>query len=328
MRVVKEISAILLVLILAVSPIGIAVAAKPPTDDKGAKPPKVSFEKFNELKERELETIEGARVVRPASQKGASPVAFERANENAIFHRIPNWFEIKHGKHHQNPTWFYDSSSNHHEITAYGDARRYTSASKFGDGSLILDGYNDWLAIDNHPDWNFGGVDFTIEAWVKFNTLPSSGGQYIIGCWDSLGGEQGWAFSIDEGHGVYTMRFYFSADGTSEKSRLLFSEPLDLNTDSWHHFALTRSGNTYYFFYDGVLVGSIRSATTIYGSSSPLVIGAVNTLGTPAGNVDGYIDELRISDISRWAADFTLLNSPYKNDSDTLLLLHFDSLKR
>ena len=41
-------------------------------------------------------------------------------------------------------------------------------------------------------------------------------------------------------------------------------------------------------------------------------------------SINGHMDEIRISNIARYTANFTPSTTPFQNDSNTLLLLHMD----
>lgn len=74
-------------------------------------------------------------------------------------------------------------------------------------------------------------------------------------------------------------------------------------------------------YYQGYYQGSYVSAKV----SAPLVIGRQYSGGN---YFDGYIDEVRISNIARWTgSNFTPPSSEYTSDANTVLLLHMDEDK-
>ena len=60
-------------------------------------------------------------------------------------------------------TIFTDSSSYPHTITAHGDVHHSSSQAKFGGTSIHFDGSGDYLGVPDHPNWNFGTQDFTVD---------------------------------------------------------------------------------------------------------------------------------------------------------------------
>src|SRR3989339_878580 len=68
---------------------------------------------------------------------------------------------------------FVDSAASK-AVTTNGDVTQTTAQFKFSSKSGVFDGTGDYLSLADSDDWNFGSGDFTIDMWVKFNTLGSS----------------------------------------------------------------------------------------------------------------------------------------------------------
>jgi hypothetical protein len=47
-------------------------------------------------------------------------------------------------------------------------------------------------------------------------------------------------------------------------------------------------------------------------------------MSTGGGSFNGYLDEVRISNIARYTAAFTPSTTPFQSDANTVLLLHMD----
>ena len=58
-------------------------------------------------------------------------------------------------------------------VTANDNAQIDTAQSKFDGTSGLFDGLGDYLTVPDSDDWNFESEDFTIDLWVRFNSLPS-----------------------------------------------------------------------------------------------------------------------------------------------------------
>ncbi|MBI4394871.1 MAG: hypothetical protein HY583_01615, partial [Candidatus Omnitrophica bacterium] len=69
------------------------------------------------------------------------------------------------------PLLITDSSPSTHVVMAHGDAHIDDTQSKFGGASGLFDGAGDYLSIPDSDDWDFGQRAFTIDFWVRFNTL-------------------------------------------------------------------------------------------------------------------------------------------------------------
>ncbi len=57
-------------------------------------------------------------------------------------------------------------------IETVGDAKVSTAQFKYGTGSISFDGTGDYIKITKNATLlNFGSGDFTVETWVRFNTV-------------------------------------------------------------------------------------------------------------------------------------------------------------
>jgi|GEM_PF-2714884 len=100
---------------------------------------------------------------------------------------------------------------------------------------------------------------------------------------------------------------------------LLSTTDFGFNDGHWHHLAFVYDGSTFSVYADGINVGSKTVSLTIAPKSFKL--------GLRSGNYRGWkgtIDEFRISNIVRYNSDFTPPTTPFKPDSNTLVLYHFD----
>jgi len=219
-------------------------------------------------------------------------------------------------------TQFFDDTANRTQkgIQAIGNAQISTAQSQFGGSSWLGDGTGDYLRIANSNDFNFGSGNFTIEGWLRYSTTPNFVGLMSFA---TVGGSDGWNIQWDASGRIY-LEFRNSAN--TGVTVILNTQAISANT--WTHFAFTRSGNTIYAFRNGNLDASTTAVTyAINSSSAPLLIGSGYGIATTwgvAGEFNGYLDEVRISNIARYTAAFTPSTTPFQNDSNTLLLLHMD----
>ena len=188
--------------------------------------------------------------------------------------------------------------------TALGnDAQLDTAQNKFGSASLLLDGTTDYVTVPASEDWNFGTGDFTIDCWVRWNVLPSSGSwsmifsQYVDTThYSHLG--------LTNNAGVYTLNFTEVRDGSWIINKII--TPV---INRWYHIAVIRYGSIGKIYFDGV-GGDSTDLTGATFSNLAVVpqIGAWSTILV----FNGWIDEFRISKgIARWTANFTPPSLPY-----------------
>ena len=192
-------------------------------------------------------------------------------------------------------TTFTDESPFGASITATDNAQIDTSVSKFGDGSLVLDGDNDFLSIPSSAEFSVANAfDKTFEGWVYPADLSH---QNVIYDKRSAG-----EFSM----GVQTTgAAFFNTYGNT---------PLDVNLESsaglvaantWTHLAACRASSVWSLFVNGVFIGSQAESFQPYGTSNIFRIGKSGFSGS-SRIFEGYMDELRVThNVARYNANFT-----------------------
>ena len=195
-------------------------------------------------------------------------------------------------------TTFTDSSDSEHIITRTGEVHHEVDQQKFGTTSIYFDGTGDYLSIPDHADWNFGGGDFTIDFWVRFNSLSQTLG--FLGQKNGGSAEQGFYIYYDG-----ASLFYFRWRAT-DTNRVGYSYSPSFSTNTWYHMAFVRNGTNFYIFQDGVP----KSLTTEVAIASRTLNDCDGelTIGREANNFDlnGYLDEVRITKgKALWTSDFS-----------------------
>lgn len=179
-----------------------------------------------------------------------------------------------------------------HSITNNG-VELSTNQSKFGGSSLYFGG-NQYLTINDVSLCN-GSGDWTVDWWeYRTAAIGNTGTISRNGNNDNYSGLLlGYVDSIDG-----TLKFY--ASNNSSSWNMVDSMASGFPTlNQWIHRCVVRSSNTFYAFENGILKGSANSSET-FSFTKPINIGYY--LG---GCFSGYMNEIRISDIARWTADFT-----------------------
>ena len=152
-------------------------------------------------------------------------------------------------------------------------------------GSVVFDGTGDYLTVAASNDFDFGTNDFTMEFWVnstKTGRIDPIGWNYVY----TNAGWAGMILNISPGSG--SMAWYENAN-----SRISGSG--SWNDGSWHHIAVTRSGNSVRMFLDGTQIGSTYTTSHSYGAaSSGFIIGTMADPNTGSGPTDGHISNLRL----------------------------------
>ena len=167
--------------------------------------------------------------------------------------------------------------------TANGNAVTSTAQYKFGTASGYIDGTGDYVAITgNLTDFQFGTDDLTIDFWMRPGLLSSQ--QRIFGDLNSGGSATAWAFTF---RGDDVLQF----DNGSGNNLILATSALSINT--WYHIAVTRSGNDWSMYLNGVRTQNATNSQTLNAiQAASLSIGRHGDYAAQYYN--GYVDEIRI----------------------------------
>jgi hypothetical protein len=119
----------------------------------------------------------------------------------------------------------------------------------------------------------------------------------------------------------------FGTTGTialySNSSIRLVSAVNALTINQWNSVALVRNSGNTRIYINGNQSGNTLADAVNYQAGGCL-IGANDFLQTGAFPVTGFLDEIRISNIARYTANYTPATQPFITDPNTLLLMHCD----
>ena len=195
-------------------------------------------------------------------------------------------------------------------ITAVNNAQISTAQSQFGGASALFDGTGDYLVSSVVED-SFGTSNFTVEFWYRPAAIGAI--QVPIGNRSSGTGLNIWWVEIGADGTAYAA--FQNSVGTSYYP----ASPSTYTANTWHHIAIVRNGTTLTFYRNGV------GGTAVTGVSGSFGGGVYYIGGIAASyNVNGYLDEIRVSNTARYTANFTSSTIPFINDANTLLLVHAD----
>lgn len=191
-------------------------------------------------------------------------------------------------------TSFIDYSSYANPATANGGIQMDTGKMRNGRPSIKIDGTSDWLRFNNDPEFAIGLNDFTIEAWLWFDSFPGSG----AGLADHMSQFQShpasaWEIYFDTYPTFPAIRF--SSWANSANSTSIDSGATAFPTGQWAHFALNKTGNAARMYFDGVQVGFTNpgSAWGINTNVSvPFYVGGFGLYST-TGTMNGWMSEFR-----------------------------------
>ena len=197
-----------------------------------------------------------------------------------------------------------DSSSMGNAITFNGNAQISTSQSKFGSSSAYFDGTGDYIDLGGSSLRSVcDSGDFALELWFYQDSRSS---------WTNLitnygTGNGGWAVYINNDSPNQLYWWHYNGSGWVYLNYTQGTRTT-ITLDTWHHVAVTRNGNTWRLFLNGVQEDTITDSNNITASngavSSGLRLGTINAgLQYP---LHGYIDDVRITNgDSRYTSNFT-----------------------
>jgi hypothetical protein len=203
-------------------------------------------------------------------------------------------------------TVFTDSSLSPKTVTANGNARLSTMSPKFGTASGLFDGAGDYIDTPDSEDFNVGNGNFTVDCWVKFNSV--TGTPWIFGQGDASHAPATISTEMFLADGKLTIRGYQGSSFFGNTTTTVFTVD-----GLWHHIEACRSGNQFLIFVDGVSSGGVSdnlSGVSFNNSYNKFTIGRIGEYD--GAYLNGYIDEFRFSKgIARHTANFTPPTSEY-----------------
>lgn len=214
---------------------------------------------------------------------------------------------LVHADGANNSTTFLDSSNYEKAITSKNGAKISTANHVFSSGgSAFFDGTNDYLQLQDSPDWNFGSGDFTVEFWEMNSSTNTR--QHAL----SFGG-----------NGVKNLDFGFNdpnnCDGTPKgiwvywngggTNKVCYGATNAYTNGAWHHIALVRKTGVITLYIDGQKVGSANYAGNIDLTGGKYSIGSLSDGSKYFWK--GNLDEIRVSNVARWIGNFETNKMPY-----------------
>jgi Concanavalin A-like lectin/glucanases superfamily len=191
-----------------------------------------------------------------------------------------------------------DKSQNSVAVTVEGSVIVDSSFKKVGNSSLKFGGaLADGLTVPSSSLFAFPG-DFTIEFWTYANQWGQRNGATVYFCNGVLNQFQLAVYPATQ------IELYFN--GSS-----FINVPLSASiVGRWMHIALVRSGSTIRIYENGTSVGS---GTSSYGVPASICYIGKQLPRSPTNyghNLDGYIDDFRITKGARYTANFTPPTAP------------------
>ena len=188
-----------------------------------------------------------------------------------------------------------DASDSNHTITTGGNAAigsEFFNATYNSSGYWDFDGTGDNMVISRDDFTSAGNIDFAIESWFYFDTLPTlpTSKGYI---WDQSPGAGGVAFRASTAGDLTTFAYPTGGGGV-----VLTNSGVAIQTGRWYHAVSVFETDKVSLYVDGVLAnvtnGTISSVAPV--GEVDFFIGSAADSGTGSEWMDGRIGEFRIYD--------------------------------
>lgn len=188
-------------------------------------------------------------------------------------------------------------------------SKTMSKVEKDTSGMLFFDG-GDYIEVQQNTSLDPGANDFTIEGWIHPAAL--SGTQAVLSKADNGYG----SFLIQSINGNQLV-FYSDEDGGTNWSIANGQNIGSIVINRWYHFAVTRKGNTFRTFLNGVQGATWTSSATLYNSAKRVTIGSNGA----AAYWNGYISDIRmVLGTSLYDCAFIPSTNPLEKVDGTALL--------
>lgn len=179
-----------------------------------------------------------------------------------------------------------DASGNGKTGTLAGSSLPTWTTGQLG-GALTFNGVNNYVNIPSSSSFDFSASDYTISAWVNFDSIASQPAWAgIISKGDTVSGND-WSFQRQLSTDVLVLYNSDAAGGVATYTTG-FS---DLAGQGWKFIIFTRSGNNFTYYINAVSQGiKALTAAPTYNAGWPVKIGA----SRDPISVSGKIDDVRI----------------------------------
>ena len=185
------------------------------------------------------------------------------------------------------------------QFTTEGNAQLSTAQAKFGTASLELDGTDDYIETTTNLD--LSSTDFTIDLWIRPDNVTG-----YKGIWQS-------GTSTTEQSYLLGSTVYWTVNPST-----IITTSVTVSAGVWTMLSYERQGNTHRIYKNGTLADTVSTGNK--QDNGPFSIGK-----NGFGDFDGYIDEVRVSNIARYSgSSFTEPTSEFEFDSNTNVLIHLD----
>jgi len=208
---------------------------------------------------------------------------------------------LLHGDGANGSTTIVDSSPSPKTVTVVGNAQISTAQSKFGGASIAFDDVTpSYLTLPTSADFALGDT-WTVEGWMFCNVVGGGSDRNAFLLLGAIAQAGSLSIYVETG-GNFTVRTGTSGTDVVGTGQVLASQ--------WQFWAVSCLSNVATIYLNGqsVASGSVSGSVTAQSGR----VASVGDGGLAAYNLDGYIDDLRITKgVARYTANFTPPTAPF-----------------
>lgn len=185
--------------------------------------------------------------------------------------------------------------------------------------STFFNGTTDRLSIANNAAFYFDSNNFTIEFFINFGAWTSAEGArgVLTKGWTNINAAP-YLFYVDNSLNRFSL--YMSSNGSTWDIANAVSIINTIPTlNIWYHIALSRQGNTFRIFVNGVQTNTVTSSASLFRAADHSIsIGAGNA---GAYYFNGFVSNLRmVNGTALYTSNFTAPTEPLTAVTNTVLL--------
>ncbi len=214
-----------------------------------------------------------------------------------------------------NPTTVTDEVGTH-TVVLNGGAALNADQSKYGSTAGFCDNVDDSFEVADHADFNLGTGDFTIETWIRIPSGQTDDGSIFS---KRPAATKKWIdvnYQYVDGINDQLELFIDSTGSWDIANNITLQEPVVY--DTWQHLAITRSGNDFRAFIDGVQVWTDSSALGISVDATALHICQDGDF------VGAYVNGFRVNKgTALYTSGFTPTATPLIPSGNDKLIINF-----
>jgi hypothetical protein len=183
--------------------------------------------------------------------------------------------------------------------------------TKVTDGAVAFDNSGDSLTVPDHADFDLGTNSFTIECFAYLQTIGQFNNIFAVGTDSS----NGYRLDISTSN---NLRLLAQIGGSWST---VITGGTALASNKWYHLVVTRSGNNFDLWVDGIKdTTTVSNSGTITNPTTQLEIGRLTT-NSLNRNFHGFISNLRfVNGTALYTSDFTPPTRALTNVTNTKLL--------